>query len=102
MSVHDAVLAHQRKLVALIDRSDNKRAACRQAGIHHSTYYRWRTKAHLETTVGIPRRRWRDLRTDSAVIAIALAHPGLGPQRLAWELEPSGVQLSASTVWRRC
>ena len=100
MSVHDAVLAHQRKLVALIDRSPNKRAACRQAGIHHSTYYRWRATAHQETTVGIPRRRWRDLRTDAAVVAIALAHPGWGPQRLAWELVDTGIELSGSTVWR--
>ncbi len=101
MSVHDAVIAHQRKLVALIDRSANKRAACRRAGIHHSTYYRWRARAHREATVVTPRRRWRDVRTDSAVVAIALAHPGWGPQRLAWELERTwGLELSASTVWR--
>jgi hypothetical protein len=101
MSVHDAVLSHQRKLVALIDRAPNKRAACRQAGIHHSTYYRWRAKARTKTPVGVPRRRWRDLRTDAAVVAIALSHPGLGPIQLATELARHGeVELSPSTVWR--
>lgn len=101
MSVHDAVLSHQRKLVALIDRAPNKRAACRQAGIHHSTYYRWRAKARSQTPVGIPRRRWRDLRTDAAVVAMALAHPGLGPIQLAKELADHGeVEMSPSTVWR--
>ncbi len=101
MSVHDAVLSHQRQLVSLIERSDNKRAACRQAGIHHSTFYRWRARVLREPTVEIPRRRWRDLHTDSQVVAIALSHPGWGPQRLAWELaRTSAVELSASTVWR--
>lgn len=45
MSVHDAVVEYRRRLVELIDQSDNKRLACRQAGIHHSTYYRWRHTA---------------------------------------------------------
>ena len=101
MSVHDAVLSHQRQLVALIERSGNKRLACRQAGIHHSTFYRWRTRAYREPLTELPRRRWRDLVTDSQVVAIALAHPGWGPQRLAWELGRMGiVEMSASTVWR--
>ena len=41
MSVHDAVLEHRRRLVAVIAASPNRRLACAQAGIHPSTFYRW-------------------------------------------------------------
>ena len=101
MSVHDAVLAYQNKLVALIESSPNRRAACREVGIHHSTFYRWRARVRRGGLVSGRRRRWRDLGVESQVVAVALAHPGLGPQRLAWELATTaGVEVSASTVWR--
>ena len=44
MSVHDAVSEYRLRLVAVIEASENKRAACAQAGIHHSTFYRWRNQ----------------------------------------------------------
>ena len=101
MSVHDAVLAHQNQIVALIEASGNRRAACRQVGIHHSTFYRWRAKASRVEAVVTPRRRWRDIEVDARVIAVALAHPGFGPQRLSFELARIlNVELSASTIWR--
>lgn len=100
MSVHDAVFEYQKQIVALIEASDNRRAACRRVGIHHSTFYRWRARTRRS---GVPtrRRRWRDLETDAAVIAMALAHPGFGPQRLSFELSRTqGMSLSGSTIWR--
>ena len=100
MSVHDAVLDYQKQIVALIEASGNRRAACRRVGIHHSTFYRWRAKT-CRSPVTVPRRRWRDLETDAHVIAMALAHPGFGPQRLSFELSRiMGVELSGSTIWR--
>ncbi len=101
MSVHDAVSEYQKQIVVLIEASGNRRAACRRVGIHHSTFYRWRAKARRVEPVVTPRRRWRDLQVDAQVIAVALAHPGLGPQRLAFELARMlNVELSASTIWR--
>ncbi len=99
MSVHDAVLEYQAQVVALIEASPNRRAACRRIGIHHSTFYRWRARG--QRPVATRRRRWRDLERDAQVVAVALAHPGYGPQRLSFELaRVSGVAVSASTVWR--
>ena len=99
MSVHDAVLEYQAQVVALIEVSPNRRAACRRIGIHHSTFYRWRARG--QRPVSARRRRWRDLERDARVVAVALAHPGYGPQRLSFELaRVSGVAVSASTVWR--
>ena len=102
MSVHDAVFEYQCRLVAVIDRSLNKRAACREAGIHHSTYYRWRARsARGIRPVPMRGRRWRDLALESQVVAVALAHPGYGPRHVADELQRMvGVSLSGSTVWR--
>ena len=99
MSVHDAVLEYQAQVVALIEASPNRRAACRRIGIHHSTFYRWRARRHQP--VPVRRRRWRDLELDARVVAVALAHPGYGPHRLSFELARMvGVEVSASTVWR--
>src|SRR3970040_57338 len=44
MKVHDAVVLYRRRVVELVEGSENRRAACRQLGIHHSTFYRWRNK----------------------------------------------------------
>ena len=99
MSVHDAVSGYQRQIVALIEASPNRRRACREIGIHHSTFYRWRNRP--QDVGGVRRRRWRDIKVESHIVAMALAHPGYGPQRVAWELaRVDQGQVSASTVWR--
>ena len=100
MRVHDAVLEYPKQIVALIEASGNRRVACRGVGIHHSTFYRWRANPR-RSPVAVTRRLWRDLETDAQVIAMALAHPGLGPQRVSFELSRvQGVELSGSTIWR--
>ena len=38
MSVHDALVVYRRRVVVLVEMSPNRRAACRQLGIHHSTF----------------------------------------------------------------
>lgn len=99
MSVHDAVSGYRKQIVALIEASPNRRAACRQIGIHHSTFYRWRSQS--DDADRLPRRRWRDLESESQIVAVSLAHPGLGPQRVALELvRVAGLEVSASKVWR--
>ena len=44
MSVHSAVLEYRKRLVAVIEASPNRRVAYREAGIHPSTFYRWRNR----------------------------------------------------------
>lgn len=102
MSVHDAVREHRKRVVRLIERSDNKRQACRDAGIHHSTFYRWRRAAlaDIGPAGGGQRRSWSDQMIESRIVATALAYPALGPLRVADQLATNGIIVSASKVWR--
>ena len=104
MSVHDAVVAYRVQLVRLIEASGNRRQACREAGIHPSTFYRWRHRLSGDPQgmmVSSRRVSPRRVRLESQVVAVALAHPNLGPLRVADELaRVAGIELSASTVWR--
>ncbi len=105
MSVHDAVVEYRLQLVRLIEASGNRRRACREAGIHPSTFYRWRQRlaGDPQGMVVSSRRRVSPgrVRLESQVVAVALAHPNLGPLRVADELvRVAGVVLSPSTVWR--
>ncbi len=96
MSVHDAVVEYRVRLVAVIEASPNRRAACAQAGIHHSTFYRWRKHPGGTAAPG----SWREQHLGEQIVAVALAHPGAGPRRLVDHLGAQGVVVSASKVWR--
>src|SRR3954449_4794197 len=68
--------------------------ACRTFNVHRSTYYRW--KAEVERfglEVLRPRERRRpqmpnqlSALLEQRILAFAIAHPGLGPRRVASEL----------------
>jgi transposase len=86
-------------------------AACRTFGVHRSTYYAWKRQVDrhgLEMLRPRERRRPRMPNQLSAVVeerivAVALAHPGLGPRRVASELARprwGGIVASANGVWR--
>ena len=96
MSVHDAVSEFRVRLVAVIEASPNRRAACVEAGIHHSTFYRWRKQPGGNSSP----MSWLERRLTEQIVAVALAHPGDGPRRLVDHLEGQGVVVSASKVWR--
>lgn len=99
MSVHDRVDGYRRHLVGVIEASPNKRAACAAAGIHPSTFYRWRmlvTQPKTEPT----QRVWSRVRLERRILGTALAEPAAGPRRVADLLADDGVVVSASMVWR--
>jgi transposase InsO family protein len=85
--------------------------ACRVFGIHRSTYYDWKRRVERHG-LGIlrPRERRRPRQPnqlspliEARIIAFALGHPGLGPQRIAAELRKErwgGVVVSHNGVWR--
>lgn len=103
MSVHDGLRKSKELLVAAIARSGNVRAACRELGIHHSTYYRWRRQVAHGRPTQPPRRvqSWAAQRLEQAIIGMALANPELGPRSLADELAvQQDIEVSASRVWR--
>ena len=108
---HDDVLHHFRvRLFALADELGNVRAACRMLGVHPSTYDRWR-KPMLRWGLDALRPRERrapqmpnrtPLWEEAQILAVALAHPGWGPDRLAAELRRprwGGHRRSPHGVW---
>jgi transposase InsO family protein len=98
MSVHDAVVEYRRRLVAVIEASPNRRAACREAGIHPATFYRWRKQ--LVAVSPYQGRSWRDRFVEQRIVTAALSNPAAGPVRLVDDLAEVGVRVSASKVWR--
>jgi len=96
MSVHDDVVSFRRRLVAVIEASPNKRLACIEAGIHHSTFYRWRRDPVPRTSA----RSWADQLLERQIVGAALADPSAGSQRLSDQLEDRGIRVGQSKVWR--
>jgi len=89
----------------------NVRQACREFGVHHSTYYRWKAQVlrwGLEALRPRERRRPRmpnqlPEHLEHRILAFCLAHPGLGPRRVAAELARErwgGLRVSANGVYR--
>jgi transposase InsO family protein len=84
--------------------------ACRQFGLHRSTYYRWHQKVQQWGLDALHPRERRKPRMpnqtppwiEQRVVAFALGYPGFGPRRIAAELarpQWGGVVLSANGVW---
>jgi len=100
MNVHDAVVVYRRRLVNAIENSGNRRRACGELGIHHSTFYRWRNRIDDPSPTLKRSRSFLDQVLDRQIVGFSLANPALGPQRVADELGLQGVAVSASRVWR--
>lgn len=100
MSVHDAAKLYRKQLVEVIEQSGNKRRACRQAGIHHSTFYRWRRLLEDPTRPVTRRGSWVDQQLEAEIVATALANPAAGPQRVSDLLADRRVVVSPAKVWR--
>jgi len=86
-------------------------AACRTFGLHRSSYYRWKRQVDRHgLEVLRPRERRRpqmpnqlSAMVDERIVAFAIAHPGLGPRRVAAELAREkwgGIVVSPNGVWR--
>jgi transposase InsO family protein len=110
MSQDDVLFGYRLQLFDLAGRV-GVAAACRNFGIHRSTYYRW--KAQVERhglEVLRPRERRRPQMPnqlspliEERIVAFALGHPGLGPRRIAAELARpcwGGLLVSHNGVWR--
>ena len=87
------------------------RPACRQMGVHHSTYYRWKPMVERH---GLEILRPRERRApkmpnqlpamvEERIVAFSLGHPGLGPKRISAQLrrpEWGRLDVSANGVWK--
>jgi transposase InsO family protein len=110
MSQDDVLFGYRLQLFDLAGRSSVSHA-CRVFGVHRSTYYRW--KAQVERH-GLEVLRPRERRkpkmpnqlpamVEERIVAFAIAHPGLGPRRVASELARpkwGGIVVSTNGVWR--
>jgi transposase InsO family protein len=110
MSHDDVLFGFRLRLFTLADEI-GVRAACRQMGVHHSTFYRWKAKVDrwgLEALRIRERRRPRmpneiGPHLEGRVIAFSLGHPGFGPRRICAELARAqwgGIRISEHGVWR--
>ncbi len=107
MTPEDSIYRYRLRTLAQEREIGSVRAACRVKGIHHFTYYRWKSQAD---SYGLhilrPRERRRPQLPNSisqlveqSIPAFSIGNPGLGPARVAAELARrkwGGINVSAS------
>jgi transposase InsO family protein len=110
MSEDDVLFGYRLQLLDYAARSSVSEA-CRTFGVHRSTFYRWKRlvdRHGLEVLRPRERRKPRmpnqlPAMVEERILAFAIAHPGLGPRRVASELQREkwgGIVVSANGVWR--
>src|ERR671930_1158712 len=110
MAKDDVLFGYRRQLFAEAART-NVSAACRTFGVHRSTYYAWKRQVDRHGLEMLrPRERRRPQMPnqlpkmiEERIVSFSIAHPGLGPRRVASELARpkwGGIVVSANGVWR--
>ena len=109
MTNDDALFGYRQQVFALAGRT-TVAEACRTFGIHRSTYYRWKRQERHGLEMLRPRERRRPQvpnalpkMVEERVVSFSIAHPGLGPKRVASELARpkwGGIRVSKNGVWR--
>ena len=81
--------SHRMRLMAVVESAPSIREGCRRAGIHPSTYCDWLRRLDREGLDGLTPRSGRTriksperIRLETEVVALALATPAWGPDRL--------------------
>jgi len=109
MTLEDKVHAFRLRALQRADELGNVSAACREAEISRTLYYRWRKRftdygidgLHPRRTALRPGRPVQlDTTKERRIVAMALTWPTWGPQRVSDQLALEGVTVSATTVWR--
>lgn len=108
MRMEQVIAQHRMRLIAVVESAPSVREGCRRVGIHYSTYYDWMARLRREGIEGLCGRPGRGraktpgrIRLEAEVVALALANPPWGPDRLFFELARRGVAAgSMSQVWR--
>jgi transposase InsO family protein len=110
MTKDDVLFGYRVQLFAEAART-NVSAACRTFGVHRSTYYAWK---HQVDRHGLEMLRPRERRRpqmpnalpkmiEERIVSFSIAHPGLGPKRIASELAREkwgGIIVSPNGVWK--
>jgi transposase InsO family protein len=110
MTKDDVLFGYRQQLFAEAARTSVS-AACRTFGVHRSTYYHWKRQVDRHGLEMLrPRERRRPQMpnqlpkmVEERIVSFSLAHPGLGPRRVASELAREkwgGIIVSANGVWK--
>ena len=110
MTQDDVLFGYRLQLFALAGRTSVSHA-CRVFGVHRSTYYAWKRQVDRHG-LEMPRARATSSAMPNAlprmieerILSFAIAHPGLGPRRVAGELarETWAASSSRPTACGRC
>jgi transposase InsO family protein len=109
MTLEDKVHAQRLRLFRRAEELGNVSAACREAGVARSYYYRLQGRFRRYGVDGLhPKRRQGrpgrppslDSQVERRIVAEALAQPAWGPQRISDQLGMRGIVVAASTVYR--
>jgi transposase InsO family protein len=106
----DVLFGYRLQLFAEAART-NVSAACRTFGVHRSTYYAWKQQVDRHGLEMLrPRERRRPQMPNALpkmieerIVSFSIAHPGLGPKRVASELAREkwgGIIVSPNGVWK--
>jgi transposase len=110
MTQDDVLFGYRQQLFAEAART-NVTAACRTFGVHRSTYYAWKRQVERHgLEILRPRERRRPKMpnqlsklVEERILSFSIAHPGLGPKRVASELRREkwgGIVVSPNGVWK--
>lgn len=110
MTQDDVLFGYRLQLFDLAARTTVTHA-CRTFGVHRSTYYAWKRQVDrhgLEMLRPRERRRPKmpnqlSQMVEERIVSFAIAHPGLGPKRVASELAREkwgAIVVSPNGVWR--
>jgi transposase len=106
----DVLFGYRLQLFALAAQTTVSHA-CRVFGVHRSTYYAWKRQVDRHgLEILRPRERRRpqmpnqlSKMVEERILSFAIAHPGLGPKRVAGELgreKWGGIVVSPNAVWK--
>jgi transposase InsO family protein len=110
MTQDDVLFGYRLQLFDLAARTTVSHA-CRTFGVHRSTYYAWKRRVDRNGLEMLrPRERRRPQMpnqlpkmVEERIVAFSIAHPGLGPKRVASELRRAkwgGIVVSPNGVWK--
>src|SRR4051812_44032420 len=110
MTKDDVLFGYRQQLFAEAARTSVS-AACRTFGVHRSTYYAWKRQVDRHGLEMLrPRERRRPKMPnqlpkmiEERIVSFSIAHPGLGPKRVASELRREkwgAIVVSPNGVWK--
>ena len=110
MTKDDVLFGYRQRLFAEAGRT-SVAAACRTFGVHRSTYYAWKRQVERHGLEALrPRERRRPKMPnqlpkmiEERILGFSIAHPGLGPKRVASELRRErwgAIVVSPNAVWK--